>query len=182
MLELNFHPFPVLKTKRLLLRSLTKDDAAEIYFLRSDEDVLRFIGKEPTSSLKEARKFIGQIKKDVSNNKNILWGIELRDDPGKIIGTICYWRFELMHYRAELGYVLHPEHWRKGIMKEAIAEVLKYGFGTMKLHSVEARISAGNEASGATLTSSGFTKDAYFKEDFYFRGRFFDTIVYSRLG
>ena len=181
MLELNFHPFPILKTERLLLRAITKDDAAEVFFLRSDENVLRFIEKEPAENLKEARKFIKRIRDDIDDNNGILWGIELLANPGRVIGTICYWKIEKIHYRAEIGYALHPEFWRKGIMKEAIKEVLKYGFEVMKLHSVEARINANNEASAATLLSSGFTRDAYFKEDFCFKGKFSDTIVFSRL-
>ena len=48
MLELNFTPFPVLSTERLQLREITADDANEIFFLRSDKEVLKYLDKEPT--------------------------------------------------------------------------------------------------------------------------------------
>ena len=51
MLELNFSPFPELRTERLFLRKLTKNDAKEIFFLRSNEDVLHYIGREPAKSI-----------------------------------------------------------------------------------------------------------------------------------
>ena len=62
MLEFNFSPFPELRTERVFLRKLTKSDAEEILFLRSSEDVLRYIGREPAKSIKEAEEFIDKIK------------------------------------------------------------------------------------------------------------------------
>ena len=85
------------------------------------------------------------------------------------------------HYRAELGYVLDPAYWNKGIMKESILRTLDYGFTTMGLHSVEARINPDNIASASVLESTGFVREAYFKEDFFHREQFEDTAVYSRL-
>ena len=49
----------------------------------------------------------------------------------KVIGSICYWRLLKQHYRAEIGYALHPQYWKKGLMKEAILKVLDYGYNTM---------------------------------------------------
>ena len=37
MLQLNFSPFPEIKTNRILLRKMTDADAPELLFLRSDE-------------------------------------------------------------------------------------------------------------------------------------------------
>ena len=44
----------------------------------------------------------------------------MKEAPGKLIGYIGYWRMKKEHYRAEIGYALHPAFWKKGIMKEAI--------------------------------------------------------------
>ena len=181
MLELNFSPFPELKTERLLLRKLTANDANEIFFLRSNEDVLRFLGKEPTKSIAEAEEFIGKINKSVDENESVLWGIALLSDASKIIGTICLWNFKPENYRGEIGYILHPAHWRKGIMKEAITCVVEYGFTMLKLHSIEAMLSPKNIASSAVLENAGFVKEGHLKESFYFRGEFEDTLIYSRL-
>jgi [ribosomal protein S5]-alanine N-acetyltransferase len=181
MLQLNFSPFPELKTERLLLRKLTMDDAADILFLRSDETVLQFISKEPAASIKEAEAFIKWITDDMDANELIMWGITLKDDPGKVIGSICYWRILKQHYRAEIGYLLHPQYWKKGLMKEAMLKVIEYGFGIMQLHSIEARISPQNIASAAILSATGFVREGYLKEEYFFRGKFFDTAVYSRL-
>ena len=181
MLQTIFQPFPELKTGRLLLRRVKITDAPEILFLRSDKDVMRYIDRDPAKNLKDAEDFIKRINKDINTNDAIVWAIELVEEPGKLIGTICFWQFKKEHYRAETGYVLHPQHWRKGIMKEALLKVMDFGFHTLKLHSIEAHISPDNAASAALLESTGFIKEAYFKENFHFRGNFLDTAVYSKL-
>ena len=181
MLELNFSPFPVLKTERLLLRSLEISDAPEMLFLRSDETVMQYIDRERTKTLEDAEIFIQKLKDSIDTNENILWVISLPDHPNTMIGTIGFWRIQLPHYRAEIGYVLHPGYWNKGIMKEAIEAVNKYGFENMKLHSIEARINPENIASGKVLEKTDYIREAYFKEDYYYNGRFIDTAVYSLL-
>lgn len=157
------------------------NDAPAIYFLRSDERVMKFIGKEPAASIQEAEEFIQRINKAIETNESILWGICLQNNPEEVIGTICYWRLQPQNFRAELGYALHPEFWRKGFMKEAIDKVLEYGFGIMKLHSIEARINTENIASGLILEATGFVKEGHLKEEFFFRGVFSDSVIYSRL-
>ena len=181
MISLNFSPFPELKTQRLFLRKLEKTDANEVFFLRSNENVLRYLGKEPSKTIAEAEEFISKINKAVDENESILWGITFLSDPSVVIGTICLWNFQKENYRCEIGYLLHPDHWRKGIMKEAINSVVEYGFSALGLHSIEALLSPENIASSSVLESTGFVKEGHIKESFYFNGKFGDKAVYSRL-
>ena len=51
----------------------------------------------------------------------------------------------------------------------------------MKLHSVEAITDADNIASRSLLLDIGFVQEAFFKEDFYFNGRFRTSIHYGML-
>jgi len=181
MLEVNFTPFPDITTERLLLRRMTQEDTDEIFFLRSNEEVMNYIDRPRAVTIQDAKDFLGIIDKSLEGNDGITWGITLKDKPAKLIGTIGYWRLKKEHYRAEIGYMLNPVFWKKGIMKEAILAVLDFGFTTMLLHSIEANINSGNVASASILEATGFIKEAHFKEDFFFDGTFRDTIIYSRL-
>ena len=181
MLEPKFVPFPTLQTERLLLRKMVKEDAAEILQLRSDEQVMRYIDKKRATNIEEAIMWLEIIEEALENNNGITWGISLKDSPQLLIGSIGYWRLIKEHFRAEIGYMLNPDYWKKGFMKEAILTVIDFGFGKLKLHSIEAHINSGNMASANILTATGFVKEAYFKENFYFDGSFRDTIIYSRL-
>jgi ribosomal-protein-alanine N-acetyltransferase len=181
MLELNFSPFPELKTERLLLRRITMDDVEELLFLRSDEEVLKYINKEPTTSIEDVKTFIEQINRNIDNNYSIMWGLALQEDPSRMIGLICHWRVQIENYRAEVGFSLHPQFWRKGLMKEALQKAIGYGFNVMGLHTIEGRINPDNKASAGILESVGFVREAYFREDYFFKGKFYDTAVYSLL-
>ena len=156
-------------------------DAPEILYLRSDKDVMKYIDREPAKTIQDAEEFIKRIDNDVNSNEAIMWAIALKENPAKLIGTICIWHFQKEHYRGETGYVLHPGYWRKGIMKEALLKVLDYGFNELNLHSIEAHISPENAGSAALLESTGFVREGYFRENFHFRGNFLDTAVYSIL-
>lgn len=179
MLELNFSPFPELKTRRLTLRRMTDADATALLFLRSDDRVMRYIGREKTKTLAEATTFVQKINSSVDNKEAIMWAIALAGEPDLMIGTICFWNIKPEHYRAEVGYMIHPDHWNKGLMKEALIAVIDYGFREMKLHSMEGHINPHNTVSGILLEKTGFTREAYFKENFYSRGKFIDTAIYS---
>lgn len=180
MLQLNFQPFPIIRTNRLVLRAITLLDKQEIFLLRSDKTVLQYLDKAPASSVEEAEAFIELIQKDQQNNDGILWGIALRESP-VIVGSISFWRLQKEHYRAEIGYALLPHLHGKGIMDEALKAVLKYGFESMQLHSVEANVNPGNTGSMKLLEKNGFVKEAYFKENYFFDGKFIDSVIYSIL-
>ena len=180
MLNINFNPFPVINSKRLLLRQVDKSDVNEIFFLRSDERVMRYLDKAPAESLDDAYEFIKKISELENSADAVTWAITLTGNS-KLIGTICLWNIQKEHYRAEIGYNLHPDYWGKGIMNEAVLEVINYGFNVMKLHSIEANVNPGNAASIKLLERNNFTREAYFKENYYYNGNFLDSAIYSLL-
>jgi len=180
MMQLSFTPFPVLTTQRLLLRKMTADDAPQMFFLRSDAGVLRYIGREPAKSVDEAAAFIEMVNRSADADEAINWGISLQDSP-TLIGNICFWNVQKENYRSELGYVLHPDWQGKGLMAEALQAVLHYGFHSMGLHSVEAHVDPANTPSVRVLEQQGFVREAYFRECYYSRGQFTDAAVYGLL-
>lgn len=177
MVELNFDTFPVVKTERLILRKITMEDGEDIFLLRSNAAAMKYIHKPRLNSMDEAKELISKLNEP----HRIHWGITLKD-PGKIIGIIGYHKIANKHYRAEIGYMLHPQFWNTGLMSEAIGKIIDFGFSKMKLHSIEAIINPNNHLSRQILKKFRFIKEAYFKENFFFEGKFFDSEVYSLLG
>ncbi len=51
----------------------------------------------------------------------------------------------------------------------------------MNLHSIEANVNPGNTASIKLLEKNNFTREAYFKENYFYDGKFLDTAIYSLL-
>jgi [ribosomal protein S5]-alanine N-acetyltransferase len=180
MLELNFNPFPVITTERLILRRFTESDLPEVYKLRSDERISRYITRSDFKSMEDAQAYITKMTNGVNNNEFLIWGITEKGID-KVMGSICLWHFLKEHYRAEVGYEMQPEFWGKGIMNEALTAAVDYGFNTLKLHSIEAIVNPDNAASINVLTKNKFVKEAHFKENYLHHGEFRDSAVYSLL-
>jgi ribosomal-protein-alanine N-acetyltransferase len=180
MLDINFTPFPNLETARLFLRRISDQDVHEIFALRSDKEVMKYIPRPLAKSIEDALAHIALIDEKIEKNEGINWAITLKEDP-KLIGIIGHYRIKPEHFRAEIGYMLHPEYHGQGIISEAIEEVVNYGFKVMKLHSIEAIIDPENFGSAKALQKNGFIKEAHLKENEYYEGRFLDTVIYSIL-
>jgi [ribosomal protein S5]-alanine N-acetyltransferase len=152
---ISFAPFPTLPTERLILRQLAFQDEQEIFFLRSDKRVNKYLVAPIAQNVEEAWEFITKINTGIVNNEWIYWGITLKND-NKLIGTICFWNISIEENKAEIGYVLHPGCQGKGLMQEAIYKVIEYGFEVMKLQSMEAVLHPDNERSIVLLKRNGF--------------------------
>ncbi|MER3498728.1 MAG: N-acetyltransferase [Chitinophagaceae bacterium] len=180
MLELNFEPFPVLETERLILRQIRPADADDIFYFRSDPDMLRYLDREPAKSVDEALQWIQMVTDLCKKGDGINWAICLKGSD-KLIGMVTLWNIRKEHYRAEAGYTLHASHQGKGIMQEAFQKVIDYGFRKINLHSIDANVNPANEASIKVLEKAGFVREAYFRENYYHNGKFSDSAIYSLL-
>ena len=180
MLEFNFSPFPTIETERLILRRITNEDVNEIFELRSNPETMKYIPRPLVKTTEDALEHIAMIEDKIITNIGINWGITLKGNS-KLLGIIGYYRMQPENYRAEIGYILLPEFHGKGIIPEAVNNLIRYGFDDLKLHSIEAVIDPENLASEKVLQKCGFVKEAHFKESEFYNGRFLDKVIYSLL-
>ncbi|MCE3230004.1 MAG: alanine acetyltransferase [Bacteroidetes bacterium] len=180
MLQFNFTPYPALSTQRFLLKRIEKTDVNEVFAIRSDEEVMKFIHRPIAKTIDDAMMVVDKISTGIDNNESINWGIYPKDSK-KLIGIIGYVRMNKENHRAEVGYVLHGDHHRKGIMSEVLAEVLNYGFYSMKLNTIEAIIDPRNQPSANLCEKHGFLREGYIKEYICHNEKFYDALVYSLL-
>lgn len=175
-----FSEFPVLETDRLLLRHITPKDAMDIFIMRSDPEVMRYIPRPMAKEVNDVFPLIDMLEGFLIKGERINWAMELKETK-QVVGMIGFVNIKPDHFRAEVGYSLARAFHRKGIMREALKKVLEYGFNEMILHSIEAIIDAENDPSGALLLNVGFRQEAYFKEDFYYNGSFRNSIHFGLL-
>jgi ribosomal-protein-alanine N-acetyltransferase len=184
MLDLTaaFASFPVLETERFVLRAATLDDVADMFRVMSDPQVTRYFGMPPMATLAQAQERVQMIQTAFQEQNGVRWAIADRAS-GQLIGTCGFWRLIKPHDRAEIGYELAQEWWGQGVMTEALAAMLQFGFTRMGLHSVEAQIHPANNGSRRVLEKLGFVQEGYFRENYLdpVEARFTDTAVYSLL-
>ena len=179
-LNINFNPFPVIETERLILRRLSNDDMNEILELRGNPETMKFIPRPLAKTTDDALAHIKIINDNIDSNEGINWAICFKDNP-KFIGLLGLYKIHVENFRAEIGYMILPEFNNRGIVSEAILAVNNYGFDVMNLHSIEAVIDPGNYASEKVLIKNGFVKEAHLIENEFAAGKFWDSIIYSLL-
>ncbi len=80
---------------------------------------------------------------------------------------------------AELGYWLAEPYWGKGIITDAIKEMIDYGFKTFEITRIYARPFSSNVASQRVLEKAGMKKEAVLKNAFFKNGEYLDELIYS---
>lgn len=174
----DFTIFPELTTKRLLLRRISNDDVADLFEIRSNPIVMQFIDRPIAITHDDALNLIKVFDETYAKHNGVTWAITFKDDK-KLIGTIGFWQMDKPNFRAEIGYILNPNFHRKGIMDEAMKAIIDFGFKRLQLHSIEAITKPTNTASNEILLKNGFVQEGYFRETFFFNGKFYDKKVFS---
>jgi ribosomal-protein-alanine N-acetyltransferase len=100
-----------------LLRSLQPTDANEVFALRSDDNVNKYIERKKATSIEDAYRFIEMIAKNVSNNETLLWAIELKQTHA-FAGTVLLWNINKEKDEIELGYELLPHIMEKELCRK----------------------------------------------------------------
>lgn len=97
------------------------------------------------------------------------------------MGTCGYHNWNRKHAKAEIGYELSIQSWGKGLMSEALKEMIAYGFESMNLNRIEAVVYPENGASIRTLEKQGFKKEGLLEEYAFFRDVYQDLLMFSLL-
>lgn len=150
-----FEIFPTIQTSRLSLREFNLDDAEQVLFLRSDDEVNKFIKRKTPREIQDAIDFVKKIQETYQQRENVNWVITVKNNP-EMIGSICLWNFSSDRKTAEVGYDLYPSFQNKGIMTEALKEVLHFGFYNLDLKNIVAFTHHANENSKKLLAKNGF--------------------------
>jgi ribosomal-protein-alanine N-acetyltransferase len=165
MLTINLSGFHELETERLKLRRVDLNDVNELFAMRSDPQIMKYIPRPLATTHEEILDFIKAIDEKINANEIFNWAITLTGHS-QWIGTIGYYHIKPEHYRAEIGYMLLPDFQGKGYVTEAINMIINYGFTKIGLHSIEALIDPENLAKISEEDINFFMVDiiAYFND------------------
>jgi ribosomal-protein-alanine N-acetyltransferase len=171
---------PILETKRLKLVEIKKEHAKRIYEILSLEEVTRQYGMDSLKNLEDAYELVDLFNSNFVEKRGMRWGIVIKESD-LFIGTIGLNALQTRHKRAEIGYEIHPDYWRKGFASEAVKEVLRYGFEELDLYRIGAVTFLNNEASSNLLLKLGFQKEGLLRGYIHQGNASHDTFVFSMI-
>ncbi len=150
----------VLRTKRLILRPWRLSDLEDFYRYASVDGVGQMAGWVPHRSREESRAILTRF---VDGKKT--FALEYQ---GKVIGSLGVERYreeQFPQYAAlrcrMLGFVLSKDYWGRGLMPEAVEEVLRWLFEDQKLDAVLCAHFLSNKQSARVQEKCGFRHVAY---------------------
>ncbi len=180
MLNLNFNPFPVLQTQRLLLRQVVEADVPSIIKIRGNEEAMHYIPRPRAKTTEDALSVITMLTNGIKEGKSINWAICNAQDPNEIYGIMGYVNFYPQLLKAEIGYMLHPDYWGQGYVPEAIIVVEQFGFENINLALIEAKIDPRNDNSRKVLLRNNYQFDRLVQKEMTFENEALDSEYYIK--
>ena len=171
----------MLTTQRLILRDFIESDWEAVLAYQQDPLYLRY--NEWTSRTADnVRAFVQMFLDHQKQEPRIKFQFAVTlKGTGQLIGNCGIRRDSAEAHEADIGYELDPRFWGKGYATEAAWAVLGFGFTQMNLHRVTAWCVADNTASAHVLEKLGMRQEGRFREHQYFKGRWWDTLLYAIL-
>jgi ribosomal-protein-alanine N-acetyltransferase len=170
--------FPVLDLGDHTLRRIEPRDAAAYDAYRADPEVTRHTSidaaKEPAALV------FPTLDKAFDEKRAIRWAISSKD-TGAMIGDCGFFEINVPHARAEIGYVIAREHWRRGVGTSAVRGMVRWGFETLALHRIEAIVHRDNAASLRVAEKAGFQREGVMRGRTLMRDAYEDMVLYALL-
>ncbi|NUR05411.1 MAG: GNAT family N-acetyltransferase [Nocardioidaceae bacterium] len=177
---MRFHSYAG-STERMRLRPYAPDDFDAFLDLHGRDDVSRYLPWE-TRDEEAARAALErhqQLDLEVDDQGVTLAAID--KESGRLVGEFVLFLRSVEHRRGEIGYVLHPDFWGRGLAVEGSRHLLGIAFDRMKLHRVIARIDARNLASAGVLRRLGMRHEAHLVQNEMFKGEWTDEDDFAML-
>ena len=179
MREMTHRGTAELSTERLLLRRFSLRDAQPAFEnWLSEEKVTRFLTFEPYKSVREVRKILRKWTRGYARPDFYQWAIVLKESM-QPVGTIDAKVIDADAGYMRVGYCLGSKWWGKGIMTEALKEVLAFLFGQVGAGRIEARHDANNPASGKVMQKCGMSYEGTLRRSAKSNVGIYDALVYA---
>jgi len=156
-----------LVTDRLILRAAQDTDLGPLFAIYGDADAMKYWSSLPHKTIAETAKRLKHLK---APGPRLYFVVEYQSIA---IGTAG------IHEDDEIGFILHPAHWRRGLMQEAVAAIIAHTWATTGLTQITADADPDNAASVGFLTALGFQVTGSTKNTYRIDGHWSDSVCFA---
>lgn len=137
----------VLRTARLTLRRARPDDLEDLFAVLSRPEAMRYWSTPEHESRAETRAWLDRMLDRAPETSDDF----VLEHKGRVIGKAGAWALP------EIGFLLHPDYWRRGLLSEAMAVLLPHLFAAHpQIDRLTAEADPRNAASLGLLQKFGF--------------------------
>ena len=169
-----------LHTARLILRRFIQSDLAAFIAYRNQPEVARYQSWLSFSE-KDALDFFREQEKLTFNMNDTWFQIAvLRQQDAVLMGDVAVHFFDEGR-QAELGVTFDIAYQRLGYAAEAMSCVIEHLFLDLNKHRIIATVDVLNKPVQHLLEKLGFSREAHYKENIFFKGSWSDEYSYALL-
>ena len=170
-----------LETERLILRDFVKEDWQRVLEYQSDPMYLRYY--DWTERTPEAvQEFVGWFLDHQQQDPRFKFQLAVTLKSNNLLIGNCGVRMDNVDaVEADIGYELDPKHWNHGYATEAAHAIVDFGFSKFGLHRVWSWCVADNLSSAHVLEKLGMKLEGRLREKEFYKGRWWDTLMYALL-
>lgn len=172
--------FLPIRTERLTLRAHHEDDLESLLEYESLPEVARYLPFHPwtreTGREHLAKRLLRLGLDTPARNLGLVV-----EHEGRVIGDVLLWVTDETGAKGEMGWAFRPDVAGQGFATEAAAAVLEIGFARYGLHRIIAQMDARNTASARVAERLGMQLEATPRQDYWSKGEWTDSLVYSAL-
>jgi ribosomal-protein-alanine N-acetyltransferase len=155
-------------TPRLVLRTAERSDLEGIHAVFSDVTAMRWWATPPHQTIEESEAWLTAMIANGPDHPDFI--IEC---GGDVIGKVGFWA------PPEIGYILHPSHWGRGLASEALTAAIDHLFAHHSFDHITADVDPANDGSIRVLERTGFTKIGSAERTMQVGGVWVDSLFYA---
>ena len=156
-------------TARLVLRRARVEDLEAMHEVLADPRATRYWSTPPHADMDETRRWLDSMIAAPADESDDF----IVEHEGRVIGKAGCWRLP------EIGYILHPRHWGRGLAREALEAILPRLFGRFAIPAVTADVDPRNTASLRLLRGLGFRETGRAERTWCIDGEWSDSLYLS---
>ena len=172
-----------LETERLILRDFVKEDWQRVLEYQTDPLYLRYYEwTEKDRTPESVQEFVGWFLDYQKQSPRIKFQLAVTLKSNNLLIGNCGVRMDKVNaVEASTGYELDPNYWNYGYATEAAHAIVDFGFSRFGVHRIWAHCVADNLDSAHVLEKLGMRLEGRLREKEYYKGRWWDTLMYGIL-
>lgn len=147
-----------LETKRLILKEPEVSDFDNLLVLRTDPDVMQYIGTGTVQTSEQVKTFLDNAKPYLGEYGLAFYSV-FEKETGNFVGQagLFHLGFDVAQTDIELAYRLHTKYWNKGYATELAKALIGYGFTKLSLPKIVAIVHPENNRSRRVMEKAGMS-------------------------
>ena len=165
----------LLETERLYLRPYKMEDAAGLFELNNDSEVMKYTGDVGFASIADAESYITDFLSNPTGQflKYNMGRLAVVDKRTQEFLGFCGLKVQDASQITDIGYRFQKKYWGNGYATEACEKVLAQGFEIHQKKQIIAHVHEYNYGSQRVAEKLGFTLDHRFLWDGVLPGRYY---------